>query len=283
MLTVKIRCLENLYRLLPKDLPDLATSSPNHHLNKIDSFTIVDGLTHQVLGVTNAKSQGGNAASIFGNRLRFRDVLTQHIKVQYSKQFVRYEEDRDGVTVYFKDGSSARGDILVGADGANSLVRSQLLPDFRADPSPYLTSLSKVTLTKDLYGPLLQHSSNGPLVGAPNQKAYCILMKYLDDDLAEFNWNVSWRSKNSEEHAEMVAAGPAAQLETVKQHLKDWPPIMVNAIAQSKASDIQWPPVRLIETVLPPQGLPKGQGVHRGGLGRLLHGQPVTQRQPRKE
>jgi 2-polyprenyl-6-methoxyphenol hydroxylase-like FAD-dependent oxidoreductase len=259
MLTVVIRCLENLYRLLPDDLPDLATSSPNHHLNKIDSFAIVDGLTHQVLGVTNTKSLGGSAASIFANRLRFRDVLTQHINVQYSKHFVRYEEDRDGVTAYFKDGTTARGHILVGADGANSPVRNQLLPGFKADPSPYLTALCKVILTKDLYEPLLEHSSNGPLVAAPNQKAYCLLMEYLDSDHAAFNWNVSWRSKNPEEYAEMIAAGPAAQLETVKQRLKGWPPTMVNAITQSKASDLHWPPVRLMETVLPPHGLPKGR------------------------
>ncbi|KAJ9605987.1 hypothetical protein H2200_009836 [Cladophialophora chaetospira] len=252
-------CLEDLSRLLPEDIPNLATASPNFHLNKIDSFTVMDGMTHQVLGVTNTKNMGGSVPSVFANRLNLRDVLTKHVKIQYSKHFVRYEEDRDGVTIYFKDGTSARGDILVGADGANSLVRNQLLPGFKADPSPYLTALCKVILTKDLYEPLLEHSSNGPLIAAPNVKAYCLLMEYLEDGRATFNWTVSWRSKDPTEHAEMVAAGPAAQLGTVKELLKDFPSIMVNAIAQSKASDLQWPPVRLMETVLPLQGLPRGR------------------------
>ncbi|KIW70047.1 hypothetical protein PV04_02358 [Phialophora macrospora] len=129
--------------------------------------------------------------------------------------FVRYEEDQDGVTTaYFKDGTNARGYILVGADGANSPVRNQLLAGFKADPSPYLTAPCKVILTKELYEPLLEHSSNGPLIAAPNQKGYCLLMEYLDNDLAVFNWNVCWRSKNPEEYPEMIAAGPAAQLET---------------------------------------------------------------------
>lgn len=38
----------------------------------------------------------------------------------------RYEADGDGVTVHFEDGASARGDILIGADGFRSAVRRQL-------------------------------------------------------------------------------------------------------------------------------------------------------------
>lgn len=220
----------------------------------------MDGTTNQVLGVTTGKGQTGNARAIFANRLKIREALTTQITVQYSKQFVRYEEDRDGVTAYFKDGTSARGHILVGADGANSPVRSQLLGGFRPDPSPYLCALSKVILTKDVYQPLLEHSSNGPLVAAPNQKVYCLIMEYLDNGLAAFNWNVCWRSANLEEdYARMLAAGPAAQLETVRQRMKGWPPAIIDAIAHTNVADMQWPPVRLLETVLPPYGLPKGR------------------------
>jgi 2-polyprenyl-6-methoxyphenol hydroxylase-like FAD-dependent oxidoreductase len=261
MLTRPPRCLQELGTLLPKDIPELATCSPNYHLNKSDTFTVMDGLTHQVLGVTNNKGDGGNGVKgVFANRLSFRDVLSKNINVQYSKQFVRYEEDRDGVTAYFKDGSSARGDILVGADGSKSPVRGQLLRGFKPDPSTYLTGLCKVILTKDLYQPLLEHSSNGPLMAAANQKAYCLLMEYLDKDTAAFNWNVAWRSVNVEkEYAEMVEAGPAAHLQGIKRRMKHWPPAVVKAIAQSKPSDLQWPPIRLMETVLPPYGLPKAR------------------------
>lgn len=254
------RCLEALSKLLPTDLPELASCSPNFDLKREDSFTIVDGTTNQVLGVTTGKSQAGNTRAVFANRLKIREVLTTQITVQYSKQFMRYEEDRDGITAYFKDGTSARGHILVGADGANSPVRSQLLSGFRPDPSPFLCALAKVILTRDLYQPLLEHSSNGPLVAAPNQKAYCLLMEYLGDGLATFNWNVCWRSASLEEdYARMLAAGPAAQLETVRQRMKGWPPAIVKAIELTEAVDVQWPPVRLFETVLPPYGLPKGR------------------------
>jgi 2-polyprenyl-6-methoxyphenol hydroxylase-like FAD-dependent oxidoreductase len=45
------------------------------------------------------------------------------------KKLRRVEQDRDGVTAMFDDGTSERGDLLVGADGIRSAVRGQFLPD----------------------------------------------------------------------------------------------------------------------------------------------------------
>ena len=35
----------------------------------------------------------------------------------------------NGVTAHFTDGSSAQGDILIGADGVHSQTRRQVMPD----------------------------------------------------------------------------------------------------------------------------------------------------------
>lgn len=49
--------------------------------------------------------------------------------VHYGKAFTRYEFAADGrPTAHFADGTSATGDILIGADGINSRLRAQYLP-----------------------------------------------------------------------------------------------------------------------------------------------------------
>ena len=47
--------------------------------------------------------------------------------VRHGVEFERFEQEGDGVTAHFTDGSSVRGDVLVGADGLRSKVRAQLL------------------------------------------------------------------------------------------------------------------------------------------------------------
>jgi 2-polyprenyl-6-methoxyphenol hydroxylase-like FAD-dependent oxidoreductase len=42
---------------------------------------------------------------------------------------IRVEQDADGITAIFADGSRERGDLLIGADGGRSTVREQFLPD----------------------------------------------------------------------------------------------------------------------------------------------------------
>ncbi len=56
-----------------------------------------------------------------------RDALPAE-NYRLAKTLLRVEQDDDGVTAIFADGTSERGDILVGADGGRSTVRQQYLP-----------------------------------------------------------------------------------------------------------------------------------------------------------
>lgn len=65
------------------------------------------------------------------SRIALRHILLAGLNdvIHFGKTFERYEQSSTGkVTAFFTDGSSVTGDVLVGADGANSRIRKQLLP-----------------------------------------------------------------------------------------------------------------------------------------------------------
>ena len=73
-------------------------------------------------------------ASTEVNRLTLREILLADLgdMVHFDKTFERCEQvDGGRVRAYFTDGSSATGDLLVGADGSNSVVRKLIVPDAR--------------------------------------------------------------------------------------------------------------------------------------------------------
>ena len=54
-------------------------------------------------------------------RHRLRDWLSTGIPIRWGKQVVAIDHDDAGVQVTFEDSTTSRGDILVGADGINSI------------------------------------------------------------------------------------------------------------------------------------------------------------------
>ncbi|KAL6159236.1 hypothetical protein ACJBU6_03319 [Exserohilum turcicum] len=63
------------------------------------------------------------------NIRKLRVLLADQLNVQYSKSFSHYETNNQGrVKVYFDDGSTDEGDVLIGINGAMSKVRRCLLP-----------------------------------------------------------------------------------------------------------------------------------------------------------
>ncbi|KAG6364983.1 hypothetical protein INS49_006588 [Diaporthe citri] len=91
---------------------------------------------------------------IRAERSRLRDWLLTKIPVQWGRKAERVEYNDDGAEVFFHDGTSAKGDFVVGADGANSIVRESLLQK----PSSELLShvplsaiVGEVTLSGDAF------------------------------------------------------------------------------------------------------------------------------------
>ena len=51
------------------------------------------------------------------------------VRIHHAKKLIRVDEQPDGVTAHFADGSSASADMLIGADGVHSAVRRLIDPD----------------------------------------------------------------------------------------------------------------------------------------------------------
>jgi 2-polyprenyl-6-methoxyphenol hydroxylase-like FAD-dependent oxidoreductase len=72
-----------------------------------------------------------------------------------AKSFVAAEQDADGITAIFADGTRATGDLLVAADGPRSTIRPQVLPQVGPDYAGYvawrgLTAEAEVTTGREL-------------------------------------------------------------------------------------------------------------------------------------
>jgi 2-polyprenyl-6-methoxyphenol hydroxylase-like FAD-dependent oxidoreductase len=78
----------------------------------------------------HASTAGTPLTHLNVNRATLRQILMLGLEdvVRFGATLSHYENDADGVTAFFTDGTGARGDLLVGADGIQSPVRRQRLP-----------------------------------------------------------------------------------------------------------------------------------------------------------
>jgi len=86
-------------------------------------------------------------------RIALRRILLEGLEdvVAFGKPFERFEAAPDGrVIAHFEDGASAVGDVLVGADGAGSRMRRELLPQARRIDTGLIGVSGKIPLDATL-------------------------------------------------------------------------------------------------------------------------------------
>jgi salicylate hydroxylase len=99
------------------------------------------------------------------SRITLHQVLSAGLgdALHLGKHFERYERAADGtITCFFADGSTAHGDVLVGADGGNSAVRRQYLPHARRVDTDVVAVAGKYLLTAESRGLLPARLHAGP-------------------------------------------------------------------------------------------------------------------------
>ncbi|KAF3059581.1 FAD-dependent urate hydroxylase [Daldinia childiae] len=114
--------LDDLVSSIPNDLPPIKES-----ITHLSPLKLEAQLSFYFHGKHMAVQSSPEQQVIRANRPRFRDWLSTNIPIQWGKRPTRVEQVQDEILLHFEDGTTATGDILVGADGVNSFVREHLL------------------------------------------------------------------------------------------------------------------------------------------------------------
>ncbi|KAJ0141683.1 putative FAD-dependent monooxygenase [Colletotrichum tanaceti] len=122
--------LPALRSLLPGDLvarlPDAYVDRAAVARGEASAFPFFDLGTGELKG---GSPPAPESLRIRVTRERLRRLLATDVDVQWEKSFTKFEEKEDSVVVWFDDGSSVAGRVLVACDGGQSRVRRQMFPD----------------------------------------------------------------------------------------------------------------------------------------------------------
>ena len=100
---------------MPKDLGDAAVTSHLLPLDRPSQFTLY--IDQKEVSRTTST---GERKILRANRNKLRDYLAANIDVKWGKSLSQIEETDEKVMLHFEDGTTATGDVLVGADGVHS-------------------------------------------------------------------------------------------------------------------------------------------------------------------
>lgn len=145
-------------------------------------------------------------------RALHEEATGRAVRVEHGRRLVSAEETGDGVTAHFADGSTARADILIGADGIRSTVRSLVDPDA---PEPR-------------YGGLLNFGgwTANPGLAAPGGAWHMVFGRraffgYLVQDDGRVMWFSNLPSRDPVTRAQMQATPPREWLRRLRETYAD--------------------------------------------------------------
>ncbi|MGA5821708.1 FAD-dependent oxidoreductase [Kitasatospora sp. NPDC094028] len=246
-----------------------------------------------------------DAEGLTVDRLTLRRIMLRGLAgaVRFGAGFSRYEPTADGaVRVHLSDGSTAEGDLLVAADGANSGIRRQLLPDFALTVHDTRLIYGRTPLTDRARELTPEPALDGFLgIAGPDGRRLALAAQRFRRSPADFGlppaedyvmWSVA--APAAVYGPALFGLGAAELLALAADTLADWHPSLsalvrlgdprypVPARVHSCARPEPWPaaPVTLVGDAahpMPPVGTSAGVAIHDAGLlaARLVPGAPV--------
>ncbi|MDQ2716040.1 MAG: FAD-dependent monooxygenase [Chloroflexota bacterium] len=152
---------------LPSHLCELFVATTSHPGRQITVLT-KQLKQRKVIGLQKMEATEPASLNTAIDRLTLRDILLAGLEntVHFNKEFCRYELQEDGVRAFFADGTEASGDVLVAADGVNSRIRQQFLPD----------AVVTDTGLRCIYGKTRLSQATRPLIPAPLHQGFTMVI-----------------------------------------------------------------------------------------------------------
>jgi 2-polyprenyl-6-methoxyphenol hydroxylase-like FAD-dependent oxidoreductase len=251
--------LSRITQLLPPSIGDIYSTSVNANIGVLDGAAILDAVTGTKINQVGGVPKGQPGHILRCRRGNLHHFLQQNLPITTGKQFNNYTEDVQGVTAHFTDGTTARGSILVGTDGASSRVRSQLL-GLSAKLAPFIPIMGSVTLPREKYTHIHELGSAGIMAGKKDLRYMNALLSIQPDrSSADYYYGVCYQPSDPE--SETAWAHNASKEELYNKALtltKDIPAFLTDIIRSSGPEGIVTPQLKFLE-FMPPDTLPTGR------------------------
>lgn len=160
----------------------------------------------------------GDRTLIRCNRQRLRNWLATNLDIQYGKIAASVDQGPDSVTLHFRDGTSATGDILVGADGAHSAIRRSILSQVgRQDPLqhlPLVMIVGETTLEGEYMERQLELGHSCYIAGFREGGSLFVGLNSVAEDgnSGRYYWSVVYHDEAARQLPHWTASAPKADL-----------------------------------------------------------------------
>ncbi|MFC9253328.1 FAD-dependent oxidoreductase [Amycolatopsis thailandensis] len=138
-------------------------------------FTFVTERLRDLMVIDSELTSGPDPASNHHSvsRISLHQVLSDGLDgvLRHDKEFVGYRREGEVVVCEFADGSTVEADLVIGADGANSRVRKQFLPDADRVDTGIIAIAGKHPLTEETRELLPARLTDGPSMVMPRAGA----------------------------------------------------------------------------------------------------------------
>ncbi|KAH6677024.1 hypothetical protein F5X68DRAFT_278183 [Plectosphaerella plurivora] len=207
--------LDDFHASMPEDLIDF------EQVNHLRPLTLPAEIAMYREGddLKYGNRDDGTGKFVRAKRDVLRNWLCKHIDVQYGKKAEKIEEREDGVVVRFADGTSATGDVVVGADGVHSATRRHIFGK-QSDPMRVhksatingMTQLSGADFAEQLS---LGHSSYIVYFHRKDQEYMLFIgLDSVSDDgkTGNYYWDLIWPCEDGDRDDHWAYVGKQAEL-----------------------------------------------------------------------